>query len=337
MKVRAPGKLILSGEYAVLYGQPALAIAIDRYVTAQITAKTKLSHILLDLTDFAYRRYLSLTHLQRFKTRIKANYQRFITGNVPISRVLKKPFELAQFALSIMMETLNIAVPPGVRISVESDVPLGHGMGSSAATILSVMQAIALYCHMPLTAEKLLSLALQAENMQHGFSSGLDLQVILQGGCLYRHNEICEQFTLPTLPLYIVNTGAPVTSTGRCVEQVAPYFKWTTLAEEFAAVTHAMREAICQRALANVRDSIAANHHLLVRIGVVPERVQMFIQQVMLHGGAAKICGAGAVHGQQAGMVLALSEQPQLLDQLAKQFNYVVFPLTYTMRGLHAV
>jgi phosphomevalonate kinase len=32
----APGKLILTGEYAVLFGAPALVMAVDRRATVQI-------------------------------------------------------------------------------------------------------------------------------------------------------------------------------------------------------------------------------------------------------------------------------------------------------------
>lgn len=37
MKVRAPGKIVLSGAYAVLHGAPALVSAVDRYVLADTT------------------------------------------------------------------------------------------------------------------------------------------------------------------------------------------------------------------------------------------------------------------------------------------------------------
>ena len=34
MRARAPGKLVLSGAYAVLEGAPALVAAVDRYAVA---------------------------------------------------------------------------------------------------------------------------------------------------------------------------------------------------------------------------------------------------------------------------------------------------------------
>lgn len=38
MRVRAPGKLVLTGAYAVLEGAPAVVVAVDRYATADVSA-----------------------------------------------------------------------------------------------------------------------------------------------------------------------------------------------------------------------------------------------------------------------------------------------------------
>jgi mevalonate kinase len=62
MKVYAPGKLILSGEHAVLYGQPALAMAVNRYATATVT-KQMLPQISFHLSDLAHRSRVCLVKL----------------------------------------------------------------------------------------------------------------------------------------------------------------------------------------------------------------------------------------------------------------------------------
>src|SRR3990167_2800657 len=121
MKVFAPGKLILSGEHAVLYNQSALAMAINRYVTATITQQT-VPRILLDLSDLAHRSHLSFTTLKRIKERIKGKYHRFVQGEFSIREVLQKPVELAQFALSIFAEKWHLPLPHGVKIHIQSDI-----------------------------------------------------------------------------------------------------------------------------------------------------------------------------------------------------------------------
>ena len=42
MRARAPGKLVLSGAYAVLEGAPALVAAVDRYVVADTARAAEL-------------------------------------------------------------------------------------------------------------------------------------------------------------------------------------------------------------------------------------------------------------------------------------------------------
>ncbi len=333
--VSAPGKLILSGEHSVVYGGPALAMAIDRYATATVTREV-VPQILFDLADIAHHSRLSFSALSHLKDKIKHKYRRFVRGDFSIRHVLQKPFELAQFAMGVFTDSLNLSLPHGVKIRVQSDIPIGCGMGSSAATILSVMQATAQYLQIPLPAETLYSIALEAENMQHGQSSGLDLRVALLGGCLFIEGDELQKRVVPEWSFYLVNTGAPVTTTGQCVEKVASHFKSSSLQEEFAAVTRAMDNALIQQAPGNLHQAIKHNHRLLTQIGVVPEKVQQFIAKVESLNGAAKICGAGAVSGAQAGAVLVSAEDKTIITNLCTDFGYNVIPISGTTRGVHA-
>lgn len=335
IKVYAPGKLILSGEHAVVHGQPALAMAVNRFVTATVTRETA-SQVAFDLSDLAHSSHLSVDALHHLKEKIKQKYYRFIRGDYSIREVLQKPFELAQFAMGLLAEAMNLTLPHGVKIHVQSDIPMGCGMGSSAATIVSVMQAMANFLELPMPREKLFQLAMEAENMQHGRSSGLDLRIALQGGCIYMQGNEIQERSIPALPMYLVNTGAPQSTTGQCVEKAAPHFKSSALGEDFAAVTNAMDAALRQQSWRDMHTAVRANHKLLTKIGVVPERVQNFISQIEAAGGAAKICGAGSVAGDHAGAVLVTSEDRHQLMSLCSRFAYQVIPVSGELRGVHA-
>lgn len=336
MKIHAPGKLILSGEHAVVYGKPALAMAIDRYVTATVTREIR-PQIAFDLSDLRHHSRLSIDGLRQLKNRIKRKYIRFINGDFSIREVLHKPFELAQFAMGVFAEALNLSLPHGVRIHLTSDIPIGSGMGSSAATIVSVMYAISKHFNLQISHDALYQLALEAENMQHGNSSGIDLRVAINGGCLYVDGGKMEPRSVPAMPMYLVNTGVPNSSTGQCVEAVASHFKSSSIADDFAAVTNAMDDALRAQSQTGMKSAMRANHRLLTTIGVVPQKVQEFINSVEGFDASAKICGAGSVIGEQAGAVLVFAEDEQAVTSLSRQFGYNLISISGESRGVHAV
>jgi mevalonate kinase len=336
MKVYAPGKLILSGEHAVVHGQPALAMAVNRYAVASV-GRGLLPKISLHLSDLSHSSHLTLQDLLSIKSRVKRKYQRFVRGEYHIRDVLRKPFELVQAALGIMAGTQNITLPDGMKIHVASDIPIGSGMGSSAASILCVMKAASLHLNVPVSTDILYQMALEAENLQHGNSSGLDLRVALHGGCVYVKGAEISAREVPHFTLHLVNTGTPQTSTGECVKHVAPHFASAVFAAQFGSVTDQMDAALQQQSWQGMHAAVNENHRLLVTIGVVPLRVQQFISQIENTGGAAKICGAGSIAGESAGVVLVMTQDEEQLAILCKRFHYELLPIKGESRGVHVV
>ena len=336
MKAVSPGKLILSGEHAVVYGQPAIAMAVDRF--AVTTIQPQLSKLVsFNLLNLRYKDSFTIQTLREVKHRLLDQYKLFLHGESSIREVLSTPFELALFTFINVFDHFNSKIIDGLNIKTHSTIPIGCGMGSSAAVVLSVLHAIATYFNIPFDQEKYLYLGNEAEKLQHGFPSGLDAYVSLQGGGVYFHKKEKTSFVLPEIPMFMVNTGTPVTTTGQCVESVAKGFAHDVIWDDFGAVTQSICEAFTNRKLSDIQQGIRENHRLLVHIGVVPSTVQAFIRDIEDVGAAAKICGAGAVMGEQCGIVLIVTESDELVAPICARYGYRISPIKKESRGLHLV
>lgn len=309
LTARTPAKLILSGEHAVVYGQPAIAMAVDRYTTTTTTWRDS-PHIHFKLADLKYAKTITLQTLQRLTLQLQTDYRAFLNGTGSIRDVLKRPFELLQYSVSTLIERLNVQLPKGVEIAVQSNIPLGCGMGSSAAAVISTLSAFSNFLKLDWQRDELLTLGKEIENLQHGKSSGLDLQLVTYGGCVRFQNGVVETRSAPQMPMYIINTGKPESSTGECVAHAATILaRDTIMLQDFAAVTEAVDAAINSNDLVALQQAIRINHALLQNLGVVPDRVSNLINDLENNNFAAKICGAGAIRGDSAGIVMVVADE----------------------------
>ena len=147
--------------------------------------------------------------------------------------------------------------------------------------------------------------SLDAENIQHGKSSGIDVQMALNGGmALYQKGIFTKLSCSFPWPILIINTGPSASSTGECVTHTQEIFKNNlNLLQEFSNLTQNILLAIQEKNLSEFLKLIKHNHQLLIKLNIVPEPIQNLILKIEQAGGAAKICGAGSLLGDSAGII----------------------------------
>ncbi|AKJ65329.1 mevalonate kinase [Kiritimatiella glycovorans] len=324
MKAVAPGKLILSGEHAVVYGAPALAMAIDRSAHS-VLLPGRGEGVSFDLPGEGAGDSFTLLALEDFKSRVMKNYRLFLRGDLGIRDVIAKPVDLFKYAFIMVLDGLHYQLDSGLCLQVRSTIPMGCGLGSSAATVLSEIRALGHYFRVEFRPDWYYDFSLEAERMQHGRPSGVDSYISLHGGCARFREGRAESRPLPRMPMYLVETGVPQSTTGECVEAVAREFAASSIWSEFAGITEEVDRAVLDNDPLRLRAGVRENHRKLVRLGVVPEKVGRFVDAVEARGGAAKICGAGAVRGEAGGVVLVLADEAPA--ELCREYGYTVSPV----------
>jgi len=337
MKAIAPGKLILSGEHAVVYGRPALAMAVNRNAQTLVLPEGGEGTVSFGLPDLgAMEGSFTVRALRDFHGRLGRAYRDFTEGRLPIREVVKKPVELFQYAFVTILDGLHLKVREGIRVETHSNIPVGCGMGSSAATIMSLLRGVGHYYRTEFRPEWYYRYSLEVENMQHGKASGLDTYVSMHGGCVRFQGGRSEELPLPRQPMWLVNTGKPATTTGEAVSAVARRFgAEAAVWGDFEAVTGRMQDALAANDAKGFRRAVSDNERLLEAIGVVPGRVAEFARAVEARGGAAKVCGAGAVGGDAGGVVLVTGEEAPAA--LCAEYGYELMTVRPDPMGVRVV
>lgn len=198
----APAKVILFGEHFVVYGEPAIVLAIDKraYVSADIR-KDKQIHI----------NSVNLGISGVFKG--ESFYEEF--GGQTARRTL----EPLKIAIQKVLERSKKNV--GVSVEIRSTIPVAAGLGSSAAVAAAVATAVGRLLDLELPPEEIFHISYEAERFVHGTPSGIDPTVSTYGGVLlYRKDKGFTQMKVKgEIPLVIGDTRVK-RSTGDLVATV---------------------------------------------------------------------------------------------------------------------
>jgi len=321
--VSVPGKTILFGEHAAVYGHPALVTALDHRMIVTVSAMSPGDGaIRIEMPGAGSSRALSLEEADGLVSRARQRWAAaFEEGDGSGFRPVAVPGDLAVLAVMLSTDGRERA-DRDLSVRIESTIPAGSGFGSSAALAVAVAAACGRAAGRAVTLDAIAELALSIERHQHGRPSGVDVQAVLRGGVLwYRRTEIRLEHVelhgvgdrLDTFRLF--DSGAPCESTGEMVAAVRRLLDDDPkrVGDAFAGIEAATREgrAALERGDTDalvpiVRRASAA----LETIDVVHPAVRSAIRAIEVQGGAAKISGAGGRTGAGAGLVIVTHPDP---------------------------
>ncbi|NCX93181.1 MAG: hypothetical protein EBX40_00680 [Gammaproteobacteria bacterium] len=221
--VKAPGKLILSGEHAVVYGSPALATAVNCYTTVHLVPEPGEIGF-FDFPDLGFKASFGAPALALLLQKLNSRLAAFTAQKISVKALLDHPAELLLYAAGLILEQAGFP-PVGFKCTLSSTIPMSAGMGSSGSSIVAIQYAFKESLGCEINTDDFLALALKAEQLQHGRSSGLDLKLAYHGGIQFSDQGVLHPRSYSLPDLAIVNTGKPKSSTGECVMQAQPFFK----------------------------------------------------------------------------------------------------------------
>ena len=334
-----PGKVIITGEYAVAFGQSAIGVAINRLSKATLSCQPVASNteamLTLQLPQVHKKRTLSVQQAQQLADHVAQQHKAFLAGQIPLSSLFSDPEDLLLAALGYGISTNQLAVQQHLDFTLHSELLMGGGMGSSASTIAALLAALLHANHCQFDKHSLYQQVQVIEHWQHGRSSGLDPRLCVYGGMHFLQGGQYRQLDISIPPQwFLVSSGKPQSSTGECVELVRQQQHSESFWQQFGEVAKAMEGDLLVADSDALVELIKANHRLLQTLSVVPKTVAEFIAQVELAGGAGKICGAGSIRGEAGGLILVAGVNIEPLEKLCQAADYQYWPLESNHQGV---
>ncbi|XP_040566493.1 mevalonate kinase isoform X1 [Lepeophtheirus salmonis] len=347
--VSCPGKVILHGEHSVVYGRTAIACSISKLrtrVDVVVTpgSATSLSVKLPDLLSCKHYSW-SASDLSYLVKDLNFEDKSKEMSSELLSRLLGTYTEEERGIVSLLFLYFSIILPPhsttkksskralqslGIELILTSSIPIGAGLGSSAAYNVSLSAAFHLikarlsrkngglwYYKKSFNAMELESICQNAflgECFMHGKASGIDNSICTYGGHLSFKTGKAVPFSLKSkLRILLVDTKVSRNTkalVGTVREKVALLPKVT------ASILEAM-ERVSVESLENLKkmdhsddkfkiyrkleELISINHELLCAFGVSHPSLNKIVDSANAYGISAKMTGAGG-----GGFALAL-------------------------------
>lgn len=291
----ASAKVILFGEHAVVYGQPAIAVPVSsmRAYAEVVNEGCDFQIVARDLDD------------------------KIITfdGDDPLAQVTR-----------LTLKVIGKAIPR-IKVAVRSDIPIASGLGSGAAISTAIIRCLLDYFAIQVDNEVVNEIVYEVEKIHHGTPSGIDNTVIVYEQAVYfvREKPIEMIRIARPLRLIVADTGQAAL-TKIAVGDVRRLYESRPQAirpviEKIGEISYVARQAMQSGDVNQLGALMLENHQLLRELTVSSEQLDSLVD-IAIDAGAlgAKLSGGG-----RGGNMIALvdSERSEAVQSALKNAGAV--------------
>ncbi len=321
----APGKVTLFGEHAIVYGYPAIVTAIGRrvWVTAESRRDDAVVIAALDL-------------------RVPGVVVTYRGNDVIIGTDYGKTLSaVAYLRKAIEITSDYLGARGGVNLTVRSEMPVGAGLGTSAAVSVATIAAYSKVLGYELRRDEIAKLGWEVEKAVQGIASPMDTAIASFGGTIkiwkegkeFVRRELDVSIEEPLIIGYVErqHTTAEMVKAVKNLKE-----KYEELVElimkAIGRLTNEAERALLQGDVVRVGTLMNMNHGLLEALNVSTMKLSQIVYAARAAGAlGAKLTGAG---GGGAAIALASKDGAERVELAVKLHSSMTLRTTLGAPGV---